>query len=208
MITTAEGTVNLLYAPYLDGYGYPLATIGTLAALFAILRLLSRVPSGALYRPARAKPLLVAWLIVFTLSTSGFFFAGGLLPLVIALTVVHGFAFGSLGTVNLATTIDLAGGRRAGTVMGWYTAGISTGYALGASLHRALSGVGLHGELPSNNTMLAMRKVLSHEPEISASLPPGAREVIAAAIDPNQAARPATAAELAERIDAINDEVL
>ena len=81
-------------------------------------------------------------------------------------------------------------------------------YALGATLHRALSGTSLYGELPSNNTMLAMRKVLSHEPELSASLPPGAREVIAAAINPDPAARPATAAELADRIAAINDDVL
>jgi serine/threonine protein kinase len=81
-------------------------------------------------------------------------------------------------------------------------------FALGATLHRALTGAGLYGDLPSNNTMLAMRRVLSHEPEISASLPPGAREVIAAAIDKNAAGRPATAAELADRIDAINDDVL
>lgn len=81
-------------------------------------------------------------------------------------------------------------------------------FALGATLHRALTGTGLYGDLPSNNTMLAMRRVLSHEPEFSASLPPGAREVIAAAIDKNPSARPATAAELADRIDAITDDVL
>jgi eukaryotic-like serine/threonine-protein kinase len=78
-------------------------------------------------------------------------------------------------------------------------------FALGATLHRALTGTGLYGELPTNNTMLAMRRVLSHEPEISPSLPADVRAVIAAAIDQNPANRPATARELAERIDALNE---
>jgi len=75
-------------------------------------------------------------------------------------------------------------------------------FALGATLHRALTGVGLYGDLPPDNTMVAMRRVLSHEPEIIASLPGPISDVISAAIDPDPAARPATAAELAERIDA------
>ena len=81
-------------------------------------------------------------------------------------------------------------------------------FALGATLHRALSGTGLYGDLPTNNTMLAMRRVLSHPPEISPNLPAGVREVVAAAIDPNPAGRPTTAAELAARIDALSEEVL
>ncbi|HYS32935.1 MAG TPA: serine/threonine-protein kinase [Streptosporangiaceae bacterium] len=81
-------------------------------------------------------------------------------------------------------------------------------FALGATLHRALTGRGLYGELPTNNTMLAMRRVLSHAPEVSPNLPPGVREVIANAINPNPAARPATAAALAARIDAMSEDVL
>jgi len=81
-------------------------------------------------------------------------------------------------------------------------------FALGATLHRALTGIGLYGELPTNNTMLAMRRVLSRAPEISPSLPPGVRDVIANAINPNPAARPATAAQFAARIDALSEEVL
>ena len=81
-------------------------------------------------------------------------------------------------------------------------------FALGATLHRALTGTGLYGDLPSDNTMLAMRRVLSHAPEISPNLPPGVREVIAAAIDQNQAARQATAADLAASIDALSEDVL
>jgi len=80
-------------------------------------------------------------------------------------------------------------------------------FALGATLHRALTGTGLYGELPTNNTMLAMRRVLSHAPEISPNLPAGVRQLIASAIDPNQTARPATAADLAASIDALAEDV-
>jgi eukaryotic-like serine/threonine-protein kinase len=76
-------------------------------------------------------------------------------------------------------------------------------YALGATLHRALTGVGLYGDLPSDNTMVAMRRVLGHAPVVADSLPADVRNVIAAAIDPDPTARPNTAAELADRIDAI-----
>src|SRR6267142_2476827 len=139
VITTAEGSVNLLYAPYLDQYGYALPSIGTLSALFAIFRLISCVPTGAAYRPANAKRQVAFWLVVFTIATSGYAFIPGTLPLVVLITVVHGYAFGALGTINLALTIDLTGGQRAGATMGWYTAAISTGYAIGAFAGGALA---------------------------------------------------------------------
>jgi DHA1 family multidrug resistance protein-like MFS transporter len=164
VVTTAEGTANLLYAPYLASYGYALPSIGTLSALFAIFRLVSRVPSGAAYRPARARRQLFVWLIVFTVSTSGFALANGSLPIVVLLTVVHGYAFGALGTINLAATIDLTGGRRAGATMGWYTAAISTGYAIGAFLGGALAdavsvvaSLAILGALPALSCLLVLR---------------------------------------------------
>nr|MBA3746787.1 MFS transporter [Solirubrobacterales bacterium] len=172
--TTAEGTLLLVYAPYLDGYGYALPTIGTLSALVNVFRLLSRVPVGAAYRPARARRQLVLWLLVFAAATSGFAFAGGLLPLVVLLTVVHGFAFGALGTINLAVVIDLTEGRRAGATMGLYTAALSTGYALGAFAGGALSDVfgipvalALIGLLPALLAPLVLaRPALSAQPHV------------------------------------------
>ncbi len=138
-VTTAEGTLGLLYAPYLDRYGYALPSIGTLSALLAAFRLVSRVPSGALYRASRARGQLVLWLVVFTLTTSGFAFAGGALVPVALLTIVHGYALGALGTLNLAVVIDLTEGRSAGATMGAYTAALSGGSALGAFAGGALA---------------------------------------------------------------------
>jgi predicted MFS family arabinose efflux permease len=117
-----------------------------------------------LYRPARARRQLALWLVVFTVSTSGFAFVGGALPLVVALTIVHGYAFGAVGTINLAATIDLTGGKRAGATMGWYTAAISTGYAIGAFAGGALAdafsvaaSIGVLGALPALSVPLVMR---------------------------------------------------
>jgi len=80
-------------------------------------------------------------------------------------------------------------------------------FALGATLHRALTGTGLYGELRADEPIVAMRRVLSHQPVIADSLPGGVRDLIASAIDPNPAARPQTADEFADRIDAVTAEV-
>lgn len=76
-------------------------------------------------------------------------------------------------------------------------------FALGATLHRTLTGTGLYGNLPRDNTMVAMRRVLSRDAEISASLDVATRAVIGAAISTDQAERPATAEEFARRVEAL-----
>jgi serine/threonine protein kinase len=77
-------------------------------------------------------------------------------------------------------------------------------YSLGATLHWALSGTGLYGELPSDATLVAMRRILSRPAVISADLDPMTREVIAAAISVDQSKRPPTALDLATRIEALD----
>ncbi len=74
-------------------------------------------------------------------------------------------------------------------------------FSLGATLHYALVGEGLYGALPEDDPLLAMRRVVSRPPVIAAGLDPEAREVIAWAIADDPATRPATALELAERIE-------
>ena len=117
LVTTTEGTMNLLFPLYLDQRGYVLAGIGTIASLFAVMQLASRVPVGAAYHASTARRQLAAWLVVFALSTTGYAIVGASLPFIIALTLVHGFAFGALGTLNLAQAISITGGRTAGPVL-------------------------------------------------------------------------------------------
>lgn len=81
-------------------------------------------------------------------------------------------------------------------------------FALGATLHRALTGEGLYGTLPENDTVVAMRRVLTRPPVVADGLPAGVGEIIASAINEDPAARPPTALVLAERIDALATEIL
>ncbi len=76
-------------------------------------------------------------------------------------------------------------------------------FSLGATLHYALAGQGLYGELPEDDPLMAMRRVVSRPPVVAAGLDPDASEVIAWAIADDPAARPATALELAERIEEV-----
>jgi MFS family permease len=154
-VTTTKGTAELVYPPYLAGHGYTLSLIGILTSLFAVMQLSSRVPVGIAYRADRAKRQFAIALAAFGLSTCGFAFSNGEPIAVVGLSVVHGFAFGSVGTLGLAIAIDVTGGRRAGTSMAWYTAAISLGYALGSIIGGSLaetvgipSTLGLIGLLP------------------------------------------------------------
>src|SRR5438552_6900932 len=138
-ITTTKGTMEIAFPPYLAGYGYALSLIGFLPSLIAVLQLVSRLPVGVAYRADRVKRQFALALVAFAISTSGFAFAGGQPLAVAALSVLHGFAFGSLGTLGLALAIDVSGGRRAGVSMAWYTAANSTCYALGALIGGSLA---------------------------------------------------------------------
>ena len=140
-ITTAKGTAEIVYPPYLAGYGYALTVIGFLTSLFAVMQLASRVPVGVAYRTERAKRQYALALVTFGLTTSGFAFADGQPVPVVVLSLLHGFAFGALGTLGLALAIDVSGGQRAGWSMAWYTAAISTGYALGSLIGGSLADV-------------------------------------------------------------------
>ena len=138
-ITTTKGTIEIIFPPYLAGYGYSLSLIGLLTSLIAALQLFSRVPSGVAYRAERAKRQYAAALVVFALTTAGFAFSQGNGVAIAVLAAVHGFAFGALGTIGLAVAIDLSGSQRVGSSMAWYTAAISTGYAIGYFLGGALA---------------------------------------------------------------------
>jgi serine/threonine protein kinase len=74
-------------------------------------------------------------------------------------------------------------------------------FSLGATLHYAVAREGLYGPLADDDPLLAMRRVISHPPEISARVDPDIRNVIAWAIAANPSERPTTAMQLAEKIE-------
>ena len=75
-------------------------------------------------------------------------------------------------------------------------------WALGATIHRALSGVSLFGELPDDQPLLAIRRVLSGVPQISDRLSPGEAELVARCLAPVDQ-RPRTAGEVADALAAL-----
>jgi serine/threonine protein kinase len=76
-------------------------------------------------------------------------------------------------------------------------------WALGATLHRALSGTSLFGELPDDQPLLAIRRVLSGQPQISDRLSPGEADLVGRCLAPiDQRLR--TAAEVADALLALS----
>jgi serine/threonine protein kinase len=76
-------------------------------------------------------------------------------------------------------------------------------YSLGVTLHHALCGHGLHGELPDNDPVLALRRVLSTPATVEQGLDETLAELVGWAIAPDRTARPATALAYAERIESL-----
>lgn len=76
-------------------------------------------------------------------------------------------------------------------------------WSLAVTLHRAMTGIGLYGELPEGDPVLVLRKVLSTPPTVSTELNEAGAEVIRWAIDPDPSKRPATALDFAERVEAL-----
>ncbi len=146
IITTSQGALELVLPLNLHRLHYSLPVVGGGVAALGVGQLVSRLPGGAVYRVERARLLLLGALAVFGLTTIGLAFVSAWW-LQAGLAGVHGFAFGLVTTFMLAVLIDVrpAGAKVAGT-MAWYTAAISTGYALGAPLGaQALSRFG-YGE--------------------------------------------------------------
>lgn len=76
-------------------------------------------------------------------------------------------------------------------------------WSLGVTLHRALTGTGVFGELPPQDALFAVRKVLSSKPALSDRLDPQDRELIERCLQPEPADRPMNALALAEELEAL-----
>ncbi|WP_203905275.1 protein kinase domain-containing protein [Virgisporangium aliadipatigenens] len=74
-------------------------------------------------------------------------------------------------------------------------------WSLGVVLHHVFAGRGVHGELPRDDGLMALRRVLSTPPRISEALAVPVKELISDCLAP--AGRRPTAAVVAERIEAL-----
>ncbi len=74
-------------------------------------------------------------------------------------------------------------------------------YALGALLHRQLTGTLLHPDLPRDPVVTAVQRVLVERPRVDASLSGPAGDLVRECLEPDPARRPATALAVAERLE-------
>ncbi len=100
----------------------------------------------------------------------------------------------SIGAVEFVDPAMLAGGQ---------PSRLTDVYSLGMTLHRALAGKGMFGDIPADQPMMAMRAVLAGSPKVDPALGPEETTLIKACVDPDLANRPRTAGEVVERIDAL-----
>lgn len=76
-------------------------------------------------------------------------------------------------------------------------------WALGATLHDALTGASLYPDLVSGDLLASLRHVLSTRPLIDPDLDPHAHSIVEACLAQDPADRPLTAEDLAEQLDAL-----
>lgn len=132
--TINEGALELLFPLNLDRAGYALPVVGTMFALLSLGSLLSRVPGGLWYRASAARRLIACCQAVLALSMLPLAFSDTWL-VQSSMAVIHGVAFGLATTFMLALIADSQPLEQDATpVIAWYTAAISTGYAIGALL--------------------------------------------------------------------------
>jgi len=73
-------------------------------------------------------------------------------------------------------------------------------WALGATLHRVLTGISIYPNLPTNSLVEALRFLLNENPVMGDALRNGERHIIESVVATDPADRPKTAAQLAEAI--------
>jgi predicted MFS family arabinose efflux permease len=130
-IDAGDGIASTLVPLYLDTAGYPVAAIGVLVAVYGITSLISRLPSGLLYRRRRARRLMYFALALQAVSIALYPLPAD--PLLFGLVrAVHGFAVGMATTVNMALFMDMLspGGNRHRHLAA-YASALSAGYTVG-----------------------------------------------------------------------------
>ena len=131
LITLSEGTINVVFPPFLEARAFAISQIGVLLSLLAAFQLLARIPAGLFYSRARVRLLLGGGLSLLGLSATGFALFSHA-PGLVGMIVLHGFAFGAITTIALALCIEAKPrDYPSGAMMGWYTSAIAAGYSVG-----------------------------------------------------------------------------
>lgn len=130
-MTAQQTAAALVIPPFLDDLKYPVSAIGSLISLGPILALAARLPSGLTYRQNRARTLMVAALLLLTVSTFLYNFAVKTLHFALV-HALNGFAYGAATTFYLAFYVDaLPPDEDRHHAMGYYSGCLAIGYSAG-----------------------------------------------------------------------------
>jgi MFS family permease len=130
-ITTQNNVSWLLIAPYLQHLQFPMAAIGSLISLSPLLSLVSRIPTGIVYRQRRARSLIT--LAVVVMGVCSFFYSFAVNALTFALVHgMNGLAYGAATTLYMAYYVDsLPRDENRSHAMGYYVGSLAVGYSTG-----------------------------------------------------------------------------
>jgi len=130
-ITVQNNTSWLILSPFLQHLHFPVATIGTLIALSPLLSLVSRVPTGIVYKKHRARTLISVAVVM--MGVCSFLYSSAEHWLIFAIVHgVNGFAYGAATTLCMAFYVDsLPSDENRSHAMGYYVGGLAVGYSTG-----------------------------------------------------------------------------
>lgn len=117
------------------------------------------------------------------------------LGLVQALVPTHSMTgMGAVGTVEFVEPSILSG----------HAASIGSDlWSLGATLHRALTGTGIYGDMPLDDPLMCIRKVMGGRPTIASSLADTDASIIARCLAADPLARPLSAEAFADELETL-----
>jgi MFS family permease len=130
-ITTQNNVSWLLIPPYLQHLQFPVAAIGSLISLSPLLSLVSRIPTGIVYKQSRARSLIT--LAVVVMGVCSFFYSFAVDALSFALVHgMNGLAYGAATTLYMAYYVDsLPRDENRSHAMGYYVGNLAVGYSTG-----------------------------------------------------------------------------
>jgi MFS family permease len=104
---------------YVAGLGGTSTQIGLIIGLFASVAMVLRPPAGWLIDARGTRPVLLAGMSVFLLSSLGYLFTSSVTP-ILALRLFHGMGMGLFPTAATVIIAELAPPLRRGEAMGWF----------------------------------------------------------------------------------------
>jgi serine/threonine protein kinase len=105
---------------------------------------------------------------------------------------------GPIDSVEFIDPILIRGGRASRATDIW---------SLGTVIHRAVTGHGVYGDLPSDDPLLALRRVLGATPVLDPSLSASEAALVSACLAPDPGDRPPTAEDVAKRLEELDSKV-